>query len=77
MLSFKAPLTQEAAVLGLVNLGQFYLSETVETLSLALSTPGSLKSALRQWSQRPDLLNSLTNVHAIRADKDQASRPRE
>jgi len=74
MLNFKAPLTQEAALLGLVNLGQFHLSEAVETLSLALSTRGSLKSALLQWSQRPDLRNSLTNVLASRSDKYQASR---
>lgn len=72
ILSLKTPLTREAALLGLVNLGQFYLSEAVETLSLALSpTPASLKADL--LSIRHDLRNSLTNVHARRLHKGQAS----
>jgi hypothetical protein len=74
ILSLKAPLTQEAALLGLVNLGEFYLSEAVESLSLALSTTtGSLKSVMQTWWLRPDLRHSLTNVHACRSHKGQAS----
>jgi hypothetical protein len=76
MLSFKAPLAQDAAFLGLVNLGEFYLAEAGDTLSLALeTTPGSLKMVSLQWWLRPDLRNSLTNIHARLSHKGKAPLP--
>jgi hypothetical protein len=74
MLSFEAPLTQEAALLGMANLADFYLAEAGEILSLALSTtPANLKSDPQRWSIRSDLRRSLTHVLDGRSHKGQAS----
>jgi hypothetical protein len=34
--------------------------------------PGVLKAVMRHWWLRPDLRNSLTNVHASRSQKGKA-----
>ena len=74
MLSRKAPLTLEALLVGLVNLGQFHVEEAEETLTLALmASPRSLNSDFRFWWLRSDLRQSLANVLAGRTRKGKAA----